>query len=337
MATKRQFPALDLRGLAVFLFAACLGAILPARSASALEHVTVRLDWLPRAYQSVLYLAAKNGYFKNEGLEVEIFDGKGTIATIQAIAGGSDTIGLASLTDAAIAVTKGIPIVSVACIIQTDPDSLVSLKGSGIDKPKDVEGKRMGIVPGANAERIFRAFAAKTNIDVSKINFVSLSIATENPMLLQGNIDYIAAWAPTDALRIARQKPIEPPILFADYGVNALAIGVIVTKETAEKRGDMVRGFLKAMVHAADDMEKNPDAAIDALLAARPDQDRGILVEENKLTQRYYHTPNTKGHVFGWMAPADWAQTGNIMKNYLGVTADFNVSDFYTDKFLPQQ
>lgn len=322
--------------LPAFAFATAMVLISPAQPASAAEHVTVRLDWLPRAYQSVLYLAAKEGYYKDAGLDVEIFDGKGTLATIQAIAAGTDTIGMASLADAAVAVTKGIPIVAIACIIQKDPDSIVSLKGSGIHKPADIEGKRMGFVPASNGDRAFKAFVTAEHIDTSKITMVQLGPATNIPMLLAGNVDFISAWASTDALRVEQQKSIEPPIIYADYGVNTLATGLIVTRETAEKKGDMLRKFLAATVHAADDAAKNPDSAIDALLAARPDQDRATLIKENNLTQQFLQTPNSKGHGFGWMAPADWVQTVDLLKKYSNMP-DVEVTTLYTDKFLPKQ
>ena len=322
--------------LPALMVAASMAMIAPARPADALEHVTVRLDWLPRAYQSTLYLALKEGYYKDEGLDVEILDGKGTLATIQAIAGGSDTIGMASLADTAVAVTKGIPVVAIACIIQKDPDSIVSVQGSGIHKPTDIEGKRMGFVPASNADRAFKAFVVATHIDMSKVTTVQLGAATNIPMLLAGNVDFIAAWASTDALRVEQQKPIEQPIVFADYGVNTLATGLIVTRETAEKNGDMLRKFLAATVHAADEAAKNPDSAIDAILDARPGQDRATLIKENNLTQQFLQTPNSKGHGFGWMAPADWAQTVDLLKKYSNMP-DVDVSTLYTDKFLPKQ
>lgn len=324
---------------AALLFAACMALATPTRQAAAAapEHVTVRLDWLPRAYQGSLYLAAKEGYYKDEGLDVEIFDGKGTLATIQAIAAGTDTIGMASLADAAVAVTKDIPILAIACIIQKDPDAIISLQGSGITKPKDIEGKRMGFVPASNADRAFKGFVAANNIDTSKITSVQLGPGTDQAMLLAGNVDFIAAWASTDAVRVARQKPIEPPLVFADYGVNTLATGLIVTRETAEQRGAMLRAFLKATVHAADDAAKNPDLAIDAILSARPNQDRAILIEENNRTQQFLHTVNSQGHGFGWMAPADWAQTVDLLKKYVNLPSDFKVGDLYTNQFLPKQ
>jgi NitT/TauT family transport system substrate-binding protein len=323
------------RALMVVVF---MGALLwLPRGAAALEHLTVRLDWLPRGYQGVLYLAAKEGYYKDAGLDIEIFDGKGSVATLQSVAGGNDMIGLASLTDMAVAITKGMPLLAIACIIPKDPDAIVALKGTGIAKPKDVEGKRMGFVPGANAERVYRAFVAANNINGDNVKMVQMSPATTHPMLLNGNVDFIVAWSPTDAMRISREKPIDLPLVLADHGVNVLAMGLVVTNDTAAKRGDVLRGFLTALSRAAHDAKQNPASVVDAVLKYRPSENRSILTDENEQIQAFLQTKNTAGHPYGWMAQADWAETNDILKQYYDVPKDLSVAGFYTNDFLPPQ
>src|SRR5262249_35970823 len=215
-----------------------------------------------------------------EGIDLEILDGKGSLATIQSIAGGSDRIGIASLTNMVIAVSKGLPLRAIGGLVQKAPDAVIALKGSGIARPRDVEGKRWGIVPDASFARTFPAFAAANGIDMDKVVKVQVSTATLFSALLQGNVDFITGWATNDALRISRQKPIEPPIVFADHGVSILGTGFIVTADTAAREGRLLRGFLAATVRGAEDAAKSPEAGLEAVAQARPATDRSLLVEQ---------------------------------------------------------
>lgn len=320
--------------LAAGLLAATLGG--QAVLAQSAQHVTVRLDWLPGADHTSIFLANERGYYKKAGIDLEIHDGTGSVATIQAVGSGGDMIGLASLSQVALAVGKGVPLIAIAGIVQKAPDSIVALKGSGILKPKDIEGKRWGFVPSDSGARIFPAFAAANGIDESKITKIQLSYSTIYTSLLQGDVDFITAWASPDAFKIAKKKPIEAPIVFSDYGVNTLGTGIFVTRDTFAKHEKMLRAFIRETVRGAEEAQKDPTAAIDAIMKARPSTDRSILVEEFNHLHEYLHTSNSQGHTFGWMAPADWEQTVTLLRKYFALPDSIKPAQLYTDALFPK-
>jgi NitT/TauT family transport system substrate-binding protein len=166
---------------------------------------------------------------------------------------------------------------------------------------------------------------------------VQLSFATRNTTLLQGNVDFITAWTSPDSYKIAKQKPIDPPIIFGDVGVNVLGSAIFVTQETAASRAKTIRGFLAATTRAFEEGEKDPTAAIDAVMKARPSTDRAILTEEFKHLPEFAHTKNTTGQRFGWMASPDWEQTRDILRDYFELPATFRITDVYTNAFLPEK
>lgn len=334
----RVDPGFRVGGAACLLAAGLLTSMLsPRATAQSAEHATLRLDWWAGANHAPIFLAAARGYYRDEGIDLEILDGKGSLATIQSLAAGSDRIGMASLSTMAVAVGKGVPLKAIAGFVQKAPDAVIALKGSGITRPKDVEGKRWGVVPDASFARTFPAFAAANGIDMSKIVKVQVSSATVYSALLQGNVDFVTGWASNDALKIARQKPIEPPIVFADHGMNILGTGIIVSADTAARDGRLLRGFLAATVRGAEEAKRSPDAAAEAILAARPAIDRAIVAEEFTRLADFQHTKNSEGHGFGWMAKADWEETRDVLEKYFDLPQGIELSRLYTNEFLPKQ
>ncbi len=94
-------------------------------------------------------------------------------------------------------------------------------------------------------------------------------------------------------LQDATKKPVYP-IRFADYGVNMISSGIIVNTETLKTKPDMVKRFLRATTRALEESEKNPEAAVDAMLKANPKAGvRETLIIGLKQTTALYHTKET--------------------------------------------
>jgi NitT/TauT family transport system substrate-binding protein len=182
---------------------------------------------------------------------------------------------------------------------------------------------------------MFSAFVAATGIDISKIRQVQADSNAVLTLLLQGQVSFATGWAFTDALKVAAQKPIEPPMVMSDYGVNVLGAGFIVQKATAAGKGDTIRAFLAATAKGYADGEKDPEAAVAAMIAARPSGSSELWLKQLKLFPPFMTTERSKGHPFGWTAREDWAQTVDILSKYFGMTAAVDLAGLYTNDFLP--
>ena len=92
----------------------------------------------------------------------------------------------------------------------------------------------------------------------------------------------------------ATKKPTTV-IPFSDYGVNLIATSILVSKDTIATKGDLVRRFMAAATRAVEDAEKDPAAAVDAMLKANAKAgDRASLIKGLELTVPLYHTDDTK-------------------------------------------
>lgn len=333
---KRFFRGLLLMSAALLL-SACGSSSTPepqADGAKALEKVSVRLDWLAGAYHAPLFLALERGYYRDAGLDVSISNGQGSISTLQVVGSGNDTIGLASISALTLAASKGLPVVAIAGLIQRAPEAVLSLESAGISKPSDLEGKRWGAVAGDEAQRLFLAFAERNGVDVGKVRKVSLNHSAAITSLLNGDVDFICAWALQDGLKIAKAKPIAPPMLFADSGLNTLGTSFFVTRDTFKAKPDVLKRFIGATARGAEDMQREPAAAVDAVMRARPEGSRDVLAEEVAALPPYLHTERSAGHAFGWIAPEDLAEMLKVMKTYYELPDSVAPEQIYVRDFV---
>jgi NitT/TauT family transport system substrate-binding protein len=307
----------------------------PPAQAAELQTVTLGLDFLPTGYHAPLFLGVAKGYYKDAGIDLQISDGKGSNVALQAVAAGNAMIVLANYATMAQAVGQGMPVVGIAGLVQRLPDSVISLKGSGLTTPKSLEGHSMTIPPASAVFRLFRAFAAATGIDIDKIKQIQTDSNATLTGLLQGQVDFTVGWAFTDALKVAGQKPIEPPMLFSDYGVNVLGTGFVTKKDMVAKDGPLLRHFLAATAKSYAEGAKDPNAAAEAIVAARPNVDPALIVKQLALFPRFLNSKRSEGHGFGWMSGEDWAQTIDILKKYFDMKETVDVASLYTNDLLP--
>ncbi len=327
-----------MRAFAPVVGLAMFGAMsLSTAFAQELQKVTLRLAWIAGGVDAPLFVAASKGYFKEQGLDVEIVDGNGSTGTIQAVGNGDFNIGIAGLGALAQAqqAAGADTIIAVAGLLQKDPTSIISLEGSGIKTPKDIEGKRFGTDAGNFEDGMIKAFAEANGVDLDKINVIIINGGNDRVALLKGDVDFINGWANPDGDKVAAEKPIEPPLLFADYGVNILGSSVIVQKAYLAEHADIVKGFLVALQKGKADVVADPAGARDILLAARPDSDSEGILNEINVMQKYEHTANSDGKPYGWVAEADILQTISLLEKYSGMKPGLTPAAIYDGSYLP--
>ena len=122
------------------------GAVsLTAMQAAAAEKVTLQLKWVTQAQFAGYYVAKDKGFYKEEGLDVEIKPGGPDIAPPQVLAGGGADVIVDWMPSALATREKGVPLVNIAQPFKSSGMMLTCLKETGITKPEDFKGKTLGV------------------------------------------------------------------------------------------------------------------------------------------------------------------------------------------------
>ncbi len=166
---------------------AVLPAVLAATAgaAAAQDAVSLRLNWYLGGLHVPFYYGKERGFFKDEGIDLTINEGRGSANTVQVVAAGSDTFGMADSSSLISLAAKGAEIKSVMSLLNSTGFSVVSLASSGIRTPKDLEGKSLAVSPGDPLGQLFRALAAHNKLDMSTINFVQVDPAAKVVTVLE--------------------------------------------------------------------------------------------------------------------------------------------------------
>ena len=317
------------------LLALALVALLLGTAAHAQDKVSLRLNWYLGGLHVPFYYGKEMGFYKQEGIDLTINEGRGSANTVQVVAAGSDTFGLADSSSLITTATKGADIKSVMSLLNSTGFSVVSLASTGIKTPKDLEGKSLAVSPGDPLGQLFRALAAHNKLDMNTIKFVQVDPAAKVVSVLEKRVDALLGGA-DDQFFLIKYKGVEPAALrFADHGANIVGMTIMTTGNTIKTKPDLVRRFVRATVRSWEAAKKNPNAAVDAALKAKADLNRQSTYDQMLVDFELLDSPNSKGKI-GLGAKADWDQTRALLKQYRELDTKEPWTTFHTNEFLPQ-
>ena len=265
---KRLFSAL------VAVSALLLAANAP--QAVAQTKLKLILNWKYQGPQAWFFIAQDRGYFKAEGLDVEIDQGEGSAASIIKVASGAYNVGFGdinALIDLASKKPAEAP-VAVYMMYNVPPFTIAVKRDGPIKGPKDLEGRTIGGPANDGALKLFSAFAKAAKIDASKVNITNMTPNLREQMLKGGQVDAIfgyinTIWFSAKAVGMDPEKDLRF-INYGDHGLDLYSNAIVVSKQLARDNPNAVKGLLKAINRAINDTLANPEAAMDAVIKREP-------------------------------------------------------------------
>src|SRR5205814_6588837 len=204
--------------LAAILAAAL--AVIAASFAHADDKVSLGLNWYLGGLHVPFYYGKDKGYYAPEGIDLTINEGRRSANTVQVVAAGSDTFGLADSSSVIMTASKGADVMSVMSLLNTTGFSVVSLAEAPIKTPKDLEGKKVAVTPGDPLGQLLQAVCRANSVDCNKISMVQVDPAAKVVTVLEKKSDALLGGA-DDQYFLIKYKGGNPGAMrYADRGAT---------------------------------------------------------------------------------------------------------------------
>jgi ABC-type nitrate/sulfonate/bicarbonate transport system substrate-binding protein len=329
-------PSSTTRRLAVLAVVSALLATCASGSGDAeLEPVTFMAGFAPQANLPFVgvYVAAANGYFAEEGLDVTIEHSAGGGEHLQLLASGAVDV---TTQDAAVVLQRradpGIPLVALALLGQRGQQAFVAMADSGMATPADWVGHRVGF-KGTPPPDLFAILDA-SGVSADDVELVNVGFDVR--VFTEGQVDVYPVF-----------KSNEPDIITglgfdivtwdaADFGVPTLGLTYVATEESVEERPGMLRRFLAAALRGIAWAEANPDEAVDIVLThtgeeADPDHQRFML--DSELAD--YRSEVTEANGDAWQTVDQWQALHDLLVEHEALAQPVDVTEAFTTELLP--
>ncbi len=224
-------------------------------AAAGIEPITIAVTpWLGSA---AIFVAAENGYFRDEGLDVTLQIYPSGHLCVDAILAGTADLATAAETPIARAALAQKPLAIIGSIAMVDNAiQIIARKDRHISVSQDLKGKRIGIVSGTTADYFLHVYLVTSYIDPKEIQVVDYSADRIVAALISGEVDAVCTWSPHTTL--LKEQLGANALVLGDPSIYRMSWNLAATSEFVQSRPAAVRKFLRAVIKANRFIEEQP-------------------------------------------------------------------------------
>ena len=316
----------------------------PNLEAQALKPFTFILDFLPYGEYTPYFTALDKGWYKEEGLDVKILRGAGSGDTVKRIAVGQGDAGSADFSALTAArANEDVKVKAVGAYFRRPPHTIFVRTDTGINSPKDLEGKTIAITPGNSHQILFPLFAQLAGFKADSVKWITMDGAAMGPALITGRVDGAPLFANHEA-RLQKQAREQGKgvkrLSYADYGLDMYSLVIIVREETIQKDPDSLKRFLRATVRGMKHAfaPQNIEEGAKIVVKFNPEVDLEAATGAAQIASRYSFTEEViSGKVaVGQFEPIRVEKSIGVYTQYLNLKKKVSPEAVYTNDFLPE-
>ncbi|SJZ68948.1 NitT/TauT family transport system substrate-binding protein [Enhydrobacter aerosaccus] len=295
------------------------------------QTVNLQLGWLAGNNQVGEVAAKYLGYYEEEKLNLVIQPGGPSIDGVAIVASGRHEIGqVSSSPSLMLAASQKIPVTCFATGLQRHPYAYFSLPKKPVRVPRDLIGKKVGVQ--ATARILLNALMKKHGIAEKDVEVVI--IGSEMTPILTGQTDVVSGWI-TNTTTLKPLGPDRIDLSLWDAGVRLYALPYYATKDTIEKKADMLAAYVRATSRGWEYTLKNPEKAVDFLVKDYPNLKRDDEIEGTKVLLTFAFNANTRANGWGAFDPEIWQEQINLYNELKQFSAGApKLEDVITTKIL---
>jgi putative hydroxymethylpyrimidine transport system substrate-binding protein len=265
--------------------------LLPALSLAATpapQKLSVMLDWFPNPDHAPLVIAEQQGYFKEQGLEVELISPADPTDAPKMVAAKKADIGITYEPEFMQQVDHGLPLISVGILIDKPLNCLIALNDSNkIKTINDLKGKRIGIVNSGVSEIMMKVLLQKQGLKENDVELINVRYNLTQALLSRQ----------VDAVTGVMRNVEVPSLELNNHKVNAFFpeengiptySELIFITHASNAKDPRIAHFLVAISKAVAYLDKHPKKGWQAFIKAYPETNNEVNREAWFATLPYF-------------------------------------------------
>lgn len=301
--------------------------------------IEFNLSWLPQGSTAGVIVAAHNGYYKDEGLDVKPVRGFGGVRTVNEIDQGLFQFGYGNPDGIVVNRANGGKVRLVGSINAMNPGGICYVKERrNLTSLKDMKGLKLGGAAGTPVHVTFPAMLAEQGLPADHVEIIQLQGSVVTAALLDGRIDIYECWRGSGKPLLdnqAKQAGLTIGFLsYEDLGQKTLGSGIATTDMIIAQKPDLVEKVLRATYRGYKFILDNPEKGADIVVGMFPEVNRSAVLAQIKDINELIMGPGTAEHGMGYVDPKRAADLVSFisMANKLGNKV--RPEDIYTNKFI---
>jgi len=299
--------------------------------------LSVILNWKPNATQAGYFVADQNGFYEEEGLNVELVSGQGGAFAAKQVGLGNQDIGLGTGVALLQARNRDLDIRSFAGA-QDSNAAIYTVEeqfGGTLSEPSQLAGKRVAVVAESAKTMTYLQMLLEQEGISEDVELVNVGVEQQTSNLLSGNVD-AAVGIFSDSLGLQR-KGYEASMLWLANYTPAIGRTVFARPGYATENPEVIRGFLRATARGWAWASNDPEGAMDRMVEARPSlsKSREVGLLKMKYTAKNLVLSETvREHGWGYQRADAWDRVVSSLVDGDVIDAGTTADGVWTNEYL---
>jgi NitT/TauT family transport system substrate-binding protein len=319
-----------------------LAAMAVPASAQGLEKFPFRLNWTLYGEHAPFFVARDKGFYKEEGLDVEIAEGSGSTTVAQLVANQTSPVAYVDAATMMRGIGAGMPIRAVGVTLQQSPMSFIyRADAARPTKIEEIKGSRIAMTAGDASLAIFTAFMGKLGMSVDDVKLITVANPqSKEQAVLNKQADALLGYFMDQGPRMQLQTGVKMgwTRLTDLSGISTLSSAIIVNNAWVKegKNADMLRRFLRASQRGWQYTFDNRDEAAEIFMKNAPAFNKEISLLEIDGTMTILRTKASAGKPLAWSAAQDWKDTQVLLETFAKLAPQADLGKYYTNEYLAE-
>jgi NitT/TauT family transport system substrate-binding protein len=289
------------------------------------------MGFIPNVQFAPFYVAVTNGYFADEGIDLQ-FDYGMEDDLVQLVGANELQFAVASGDQVLLSRSRGLPVRYVANWYRRFPVAVTALEME-LDDPSALEGMTVGLPGLFGANYIgWLALASASGLNVESVQLEAIGF-NQVPVLVEGTVDAAVVYAMNEPVQLRAQGYEPSTLLVADY-IDLVANGMITNEETLANEPELVQGMVRAMVRGIQFTLDNPDEAFDITVEAWVPEAAGNAETERAVLEA--SLPFWENEAIGVLPRSAWESSQQFMLDAGLVETAVELDEVYTNRFAEE-
>jgi putative hydroxymethylpyrimidine transport system substrate-binding protein len=165
---------------------------------------TLVLDFTPNAVHTGIYTALRRGYYRDAGVELTVREPSASTDAPKLLEAGRAEFAILDIHDLGIARERGLEIVGVMPIVQRPLASVLARADRGIDSPRDLEGRTVGVTGLPSDDAVLDSEVSADGGDPAKVERVTIGFNAV-ASLASGRVDAATGFWNAEGVALRRR------------------------------------------------------------------------------------------------------------------------------------
>ena len=238
--------------------------------AVAQDKLSLALDWFVNPDHAHLVIAQQKGFFKEQGLEIELIEPADPSMPPKLVAAGKADLAVTYQPQLHMQIDEELPLTRISTLVDNPLNSLVVLEDGPIKTITDLKGKKVGFSVGGFEDVLLKVMLQHHGLSMNDVELINVNWSLSPSLIAKKTDAVIGSFRNFELNQMLLENHKGRAFLVEEHGVPVYEELIIVVNNKEREQTDKWQRFNRALKQAIEYIQAQPEQAWEDFKAYKP-------------------------------------------------------------------